>query len=143
MANKKLIIFALAVCVLILLLFITPIPLSGIKGVHFVSDVSVSQGLLDNDTETELVKVNGTLVNTGDITAENLKVSVVFIDDAYDNIEIKTVYENVNLLPNSEHVMGFESEYSRKKTMPKTPVNVTLKLEWMEGGVLKQLEILT
>lgn len=139
MANKTLIIIALAVCALILLLFITPIPLSGTKGVHIVSNVFVSQGLLDNDTEMELVKVNGTLVNTGDISAENLKVSVVFMDDAHDNVVIKTVYENVDLLPNSEHIMGFESEYLRETTIPKTSVNTTLQLEWMEDGVFKRL----
>lgn len=94
---------------------------------------------MDNDTEMELVKVDGTLVNDGDITAENLKVSVVFIDDAHDNVLIKTIYENVDLLPNSEHVMGFESEYLREKTIPKTSVNATLQLEWMEDGVLKQM----
>ena len=94
---------------------------------------------MDNDTEMELVKVDGTLVNDGDIIAENLKDSVVFIDDAHDNVMIKTIYENVDLLPNSESVMGFESEYLREKTIPKTSVNATLQLEWMEDGVLKQM----
>ena len=94
---------------------------------------------MDNDTEMELVKVDGTLVNDGDIIAENLKDSVVFIDDAHDKVVIKTIYENVDLLPNSKSVMGFESEYLREKTIPKTSVNATLQLEWMEGGVLKQM----
>ena len=94
---------------------------------------------MDNNTEMELVKVDGTLVNDGDIIAENLKVSVVFIDDAHDKVVIKTIYENVDLLPNSEHVLGFESEYLREKTIPKTSVNATLQLEWMEDGVLKQM----
>ena len=137
--NKTLIVIALAVCALILLLFIATVPLSGTKGVHIVSSVFTSQGLLDNDTGMEIVKMNGTLVNDGDIAAENLKVSVVFIDDAYDNVVTKTIYENIDLLPNSEHVMGFESEYLREKTIPKTSVNTTLKLEWMEDGVLKRM----
>ena len=138
MAKKTLIIIAFAVCALIILIF-TPIPLSGTKGVHIVSSVQTSQGQFENDTEMEIVKVDGSLVNDGDITAENLKVSVVFIDDAHDKVEIKTIYENVDLLPNSEHVMGFESEYLREKTIPKTSVNATLQLEWMEDGVLKQM----
>lgn len=141
MANKTLITITLAVCALILLHFIVLVPLSETKGVHIVSNVFVSQGLMDNDTEMELVRVNGTLVNIGDITAENLKVSVVFMDDAHNKIMIKTMYENVDLLPNSEHIMVFESEYLRETTIPKTSVNTTLQLEWMEDGVLKQLHI--
>ena len=87
----------------------------------------------------EIVRLNGSLVNDGDITAENLKVSVVFIDDAHDKVEIRTLYENVDLLPNSDAVMGFEAQYLREKTIPKTSVNATLQLEWMEDGVLKQM----
>ena len=87
----------------------------------------------------EIVRLNGSLVNDGDITAENFKLSVVFIDDAHDKVEIRTIYENVDLLPNSETVISFESEYLREKTIPKTSVNATLQLEWMEDGVLKQM----
>ncbi|TFH40496.1 MAG: hypothetical protein E4G94_09510 [ANME-2 cluster archaeon] len=138
MKSKTLIIIAFAVCALILPLFIAPIPLSGTKGVHIVSSVQTSQGQFENDTEMELVRVNGTLVNDGDITAENFKLSVVFIDEAHDKVVIRTIYENVDLPPNSEHVMGFESQYLREKTIPKTLVNATVQLEWMEDGVLKQ-----
>ena len=87
----------------------------------------------------KIVKFNGSLVNDGDIAAENFKLSVVFTNEAHDKVVINTIYENVNLLPNSEHVMGFESQYLREKTIPKTLVNATLQLEWMEDGVLKQM----
>ena len=87
----------------------------------------------------EFVRLNGSLVNDGDITAKNLKVSVVFIDNAHDKVKINTIYENVDLLPNSETVIGFKSEYLREKTIPKTSVNTTLQLEWMENGALKQM----
>lgn len=139
MTNKTPIIIALAVCALILLLFIAPIPLSGTKGVHIISSVQTSQGQFENDTEMEIVKLNGSLVNDGDTIAENFKLSIVFTDDAHDEVVINTIYENVNLLPNSEHVMGFESQYLREKTIPKTSVNATLQLEWMEDGILKQM----
>ena len=87
----------------------------------------------------EFVRLNGSLVNDGDITAENFKLSVVFIDDVHDKVEINTIYQNIDLLPNSETVIGFESEYLRRKTIPKTSVNATLQLEWIEDGVLKQM----
>ena len=138
MTNKTLIIVTFAVFALIILIF-APIPISGTKGVHIVSSVQTSQGQFENDTEMEIVRLNGSLVNDGDITAENLKVSVVFIDDAHDKVEIRTLYENVDLLPNSDAVMGFEAQYLREKTIPKTSVNATLQLEWMENGVLKQM----
>ncbi|MBW6471353.1 MAG: hypothetical protein K0A90_09070, partial [Methanosarcinaceae archaeon] len=132
MTNKTLIFIALAVCALILLLFVAPVPQSGTKGVHIVSSVQTSQGQFENDTEMEIVKLNGSLVNDGDTIAENFKLSIVFTDEAHDEVVINTIYENVNLLPNSEHVMGFESQYLREKTIPKTLVNATLQLEWME-----------
>ena len=66
MTNKALIITAFAICALIILIF-APIPLSGTKGVHIVTNVQTSQGQFENDTEMEIVKVNGSLVNDGDI----------------------------------------------------------------------------
>ena len=63
----------------------------------------------------------------------------MFIDDAHDKVEINTIYQNVDLLPNSETAIGFKAQYLREKTIPKTSVNTTLQLEWMEDGVLKQM----
>lgn len=138
MTNKTLIIVTFAVFALIILIF-APIPPPGTKGVHIVSNVQISQGQFENFTDMEIVKINGSLVNDGDITAEIFKLSVVFIDEAHDKVEIRTIYENVDLLPNGDAVLGFEAQYLRNKTIPKTSVNATLQLEWMENGVLKQM----
>ena len=137
-ARKKLVFIALAVltiCAIIVLAWFTP--LQKTTGVHIVSSVGISQGAAENNTETENIKVHGTFLNDGDITAKNLTATVIFADTAHNKVVRKMVKEGVDLLPNKGLTVEFDSEYSREKTIPKTEVNVTIKFDWMENGQLK------
>ncbi|MCX9010879.1 MAG: hypothetical protein OIN66_07125 [Candidatus Methanoperedens sp.] len=137
-ARKKLIFIVLAVlvvCAIIVLAWFAP--LQRTKGVHIVSSVVISQGAAENNTEIEIVKVHGTFLNDGDITAKNLTATVIFTDAAHNKVVRKTVKEGVDLLPNKELTVEFDSEYSRERTVPKTDVNVTIQFVWMENGQLK------
>lgn len=137
MKKKTLFLIVLAVCVLIALVYITTVPLSGTKSVHIVSSLGISQGETENNTEMEIVKVHGTFFNDGDIIAKNLTASVIFTDPTNNEVVRKTVNTGVDLLPKKESIMEFDSEYSRKKTIPKTEVNVTIQFDWTENGQLK------
>jgi len=137
--NKKLIIIALAVCVIIIVGFFAP--LQETKGVNIFSSVTVGQGGIVNDTQNESVTVNGSFVNTGDITAEDLTITVIFTDVAHDKIVRKIVKEGVEMLPNNELTLEFELAYIREMTEPKTYVNVTVQLDWKENGESKTMSI--
>lgn len=135
MAKRTLIIAVLVVCIVIVLAYFIPFPLSGTKSVHIVSSVSISQG--GDENNTEIVKVNGAFFNDGDIIAKNLTAIVIFTDSAHNKIVRKTVKEGVDLLPNKQLTVEFESEYFRERTIPKTHVNVTVQFDWIENGQLK------
>ena len=141
MEKKTLFFIALAASALIILAYfnIIPVPLTGTgtNSVRIISSVTISQGAAENNTEMEIVRVHGTFANDGDIAAKNLTASVIFADAKHNEIVRKTVKEGVNLLPNRALVVEFESEYSRKKTIPKTTVNITIQFDWMENGQLK------
>ncbi len=135
-SNKKLVLIALlAVFAIILLAWLAP--LQKTAGVHIVSDVSISQGAAENNTEIETIKVHGTFWNEGDIIAKNLTATVIFADAAHNKVVRRTVKEGVDLLPNKRSIVEFDSEYSREKTIPKTDVNVTVQFDYMENGHLK------
>lgn len=121
------------------MVYFIPVPLSGTKSAAIVSSVSISQGAAENNTEMEIVKVHGTFFNDGDKTAKNLTASVIFTDAAHNKVIRKIVKEGVDLLPNKELIVEFDSEYLRKATIPKTEVNVTVQFDWMENGQSKTI----
>ena len=127
--RNELIIIAVVACAALLFAFFAP--LSESKGLHIISNVVSSQGAeVENNTEMELVKVHGSFVNDGDITAKNLTAYVFFTDSANDKIVKKTVIEGLDVLPNKEQVVEFDSEYLRNKTMPKTSVEISLQFDY-------------
>ncbi len=129
----------LAVCAVILLAWFAPLQKS--KYVHIVSDVGISQGAAENNTELESVKVHGTFWNDGNLVAKNLTATVIFTDAAHNRVIRKNVPVGGDLLPDRGQVMQFDSEYLREKTVSKTVVNVTVQFDWMENGQLKNSSI--
>jgi len=139
-SNKKMVFIALlAVFAIIVLAFA---PLQRTAGVHIESDVSISQGAAENNTEMESVKVHGTFWNEGDLIAKNLTAMVIFTDAAHNKVVRKNVHVGGDLLSNKGQFIEFDSEYLRERTVPKTVVNVTIKFDWMENGQLKTTETL-
>ncbi|MBW6481387.1 MAG: hypothetical protein K0B37_18330 [Bacteroidales bacterium] len=137
--NKNVIIIALAVCAIIAVGFF--VPLQETQGANIFSSVDVAQGGIINDTHNQSVTVHGSFANTGDITAEDLTITVIFTDIAHNKVVRKIVQEGVDMLPNNELTVEFESEYIRERTEPKTDVNVTVRLDWKENGESKTLSI--
>ena len=125
----------MTVCAIIVLALFAP--LQRTAGVHIVTDVSISQGTAENNTEMETVKVHGTFWNEGDIIAKNLTATVIFTDDAHIKVVRKNVSVSGDLLPNKGFIMEYDSEYLREKTSPKTVVNVTIQYDYMENGQRK------
>lgn len=125
----------LIVCTIIVLALFAPLQKS--KYVHIVSEVGISQGASENNTEMESIKVHGTFWNDGSLVAKNLTATVIFTDVAHNKVVRKNVPVGGDMLPDRGLVMEFDSEYLREKTMPKTEVNVTVQFDWMENGQLK------
>lgn len=141
-SRKKMIFIALlAVFAVILLVWFAP--LQRTAGVHIVSEVGISQGAVENDTEMEIVKVHGTVWNEGDITAKNLTGTVIFTDAAHNQVVRKKVPIGGDLLANKGLFMEFDSEYVRQRTLPKTGVKVTIQFDWMENGQIKSTTFLS
>ncbi len=138
MSMKKLIFTTLAiltVCAIIVLVWIAP--LQRTAGVHIVSDVGISQGAAQNNTEMESVKVHGAFWNDGDVIAKNLTAVVIYTDAANNKVVRKNVPVWGDLLPNKGQVMEFDSEYIRERAVQKTVVNVTIQYDYMETGKLE------
>jgi len=136
--RNKLILTALAiliVCAIIVLAWLAP--LQRTIGVAIVSNVEISQGLAENNTDMEIVKVHGAFWNDGDVIAKNLTAVVIFTDAANNKVVRKNVPVGGDLLPNKGLVMEFDSEYLRERTVSKTVVNVTIQYDYMENGQLK------
>lgn len=55
------------------------------------------------------------------------------------NVYGKTVLEGVDLLPEGVQYEEFNTEYLRELTIPKTLVNETIQVNWIEDGQLKTL----
>lgn len=85
----------------------------------------------------ERVKVYGTVHNTGDEELKNITVIVIFTDTAHDRVVRKTVVEGVDLLPDGAAPVEFDADYLRELTIPKTLVDGTIQVNWIEGGELK------
>src|SRR5574341_1588137 len=91
-ARKKLILPALAiltVCAIIVLAWFAPLQKS--KYVHIVSEVGISQGAVENNTEMESIKVHGTFWNNGSLVAKNLSATIIFTDAAHNKVVRKNV----------------------------------------------------
>ena len=100
-------------------------------------DVVSTQGVTDNLTGMESVKVYGTVRNTGDEELKNIAVTVIFTDTAHDRVVRQTVVEGVDLLPDGAASIEFDAEYLRELTIPKTSVDETIQVNWVEDGQLK------
>jgi len=109
------------------------------SGVRISYDIVCTQGATDNLTGMESVKVHGTVCNTGNEELKNLTVTVIFTDTAHDREVRKTVVECVDLLPDGAVSVEFDAEYLRELTIPKTSVDKTIQVNWIEDGELKTL----
>jgi hypothetical protein len=89
------------------------------SGVGIYYDVVCTQGSAENLTGMDRVKVHGMVCNTGDKEAKNVTVTVIFTDTAHDRVVRKTVVEGVDI--------------------PKTSVDGTIQVNWVEDGELKTL----
>ena len=107
-----------------------------VNGMDISYDVVCTQGAAENLTGMERVKVHGTVRNTGD-EVKNITVTVIFTDTAHDKVVRKTVVEGVDLLPDGAVSIEFDAEYLRELTIPKTSVNETIQVDWVEDGQLK------
>ena len=109
------------------------------SGVNIAYDVVSSQGQggIENLSGIESVKVHGTIWNIGDKEAKNVTVTVIFTDPAHDKVVRKTVVEGVDLLPNGVQYEKFNTMYFRELTIPKTLVEETIQVNWIEDGQLK------
>jgi len=111
------------------------------SGVNIAYDVVSSQGQggIENLSGMESVKVHGTVCNIGDKEAKNVTVTIIFTDPAHDKVVRKTVVEGVDLLPDGVQYEKFNTVYFRELTIPKTLVNETIQVNWIEDGQLKTL----
>ena len=110
---------------------------SKVNGMDISYDVVCTQGAAENLTGMENVKVYGTVSNTGDEELKNIVVTVTFADTAHDRVVRKTVVEGVDLLPDGAISVEFNAEYLRELTIPKTSVDATIQVDWVEDGQLK------
>ena len=109
------------------------------SGVNIAYDVVSTQGAAENLTGMESVKVHGTVWNIGDKEAKNVTVTVIFTDPAHDKVVRKTVLEGLDLLPDGVQYEKFNTVYLRELCIPKTLVNETIQVNWIEDGQLKTL----
>ncbi|MCZ7401848.1 MAG: hypothetical protein O8C61_06475 [Candidatus Methanoperedens sp.] len=136
--RKKLFFTALAfLAVLALIVVAWFVPLQKSKYVHIVSEVGISQGAAENNTEMEIIKVHGTFWNDGSLVARNVTATVIFTDAAQNKIFRKTVMVGIDVLPDKHSIFDFDTEFLREKTLPKTEVNATVQFDWIENGQFK------
>jgi len=109
------------------------------SGVDIGYHAVITQGAAENLSGMESVKVHGTVWNIGDKEAKNVTVTVIFTDPAHDKVVRKTVVEGVDLLPKGAIRVEFDTEYLRELAIPKTLVDETIQVNWMEDGQLKTL----
>jgi hypothetical protein len=106
-------------------------------GVRISYDVVSTQGATDNLTGMESVNVHGTFWNSGDKEAKNVTVTLIFTDTVHDKVVRKTVVKGVDLLPDGASSAKFDARYLREMTIPKTSVDKTIQVNWIEDGQLK------
>lgn len=97
------------------------------------------RGGIENLSGIESVKVHGTVWNIGDKEAKNVTVTMIFTDTAHDKVVKKTVLEGVDLLPDGVQYEKFNTVYFRELSIPKTIVDETIQVNWIEDGQLKTL----
>jgi len=107
------------------------------SSVRISYDVVSTQGATDNLTGMEIVHVNGTFWNSGDKEAKNVTVTLIFTDTVHDKVVRQTVVEGVDLLPDGASSASFDAGYLREMTIPKTSVDKTIQVNWIEDGELK------
>ena len=107
------------------------------SGVGISYDVVCTQGAAENLTGMESVNVHGTFWNTGDNEVKNVTVTVIFTDTAHDKVVRQTVVKGVDLLPDGVASIEFDAEYLRELTIPKTLVDETIQVNWVEDGQLR------
>ena len=107
------------------------------SSVRISYDVVSTQGATDNLTGMEIVHVNGTFWNSGDKEANNVTVILIFTDTVHDKVVRQTVVEGVDLLPDGASSASFDAGYLREMTIPKTSVDETIQVNWIEDGELK------
>ena len=134
---KKKTIFLIALAVFAIIVLVWFVPLQKSKYVHIVSEVGISQGAVENNTEMESIKVHGTFWNDGNLVAKNLVAAIIFEDVANNKVVRKNIPIGGDLPPDKGSVMEFDSEYLREKTSPKNVVNVTIQYDYMENGQSK------
>ena len=112
---------------------------SGLKGnvMDISYDIVCTQGATDNLTGMESVNVHGTFWNSGDKEAKNVTVTLIFTDTVHDKVVRKTVVKGVDLLPDGASSATFDAGYLREMTIPKTSVDKTIQVNWIEDGQLK------
>jgi hypothetical protein len=107
------------------------------SSVNISYDVVCTQGAAENLTGMESVNVHGTFWNTGDNEVKNVTVTVIFTDTAHDKVVRHTVVKGVDLLPDGVASIEFDAEYLRELTIPKTLVDETIRVNWVEDGQLR------
>jgi hypothetical protein len=100
------------------------------SGVQIAYDIYKTQGVAENLSGMESVKVFGTVSNIGDKEAKNVTVNVILTDIAHNKVVRKTVIEGVDLLPKGAMRVEFDTEYLREITIPKTEVDVEIQVDW-------------
>jgi hypothetical protein len=105
-----------------------------VNGMDISYDVVCTQGAAENLTGIECVKVYGTVRNTGNEDLKNITVSVIFTDTAHDRVVRQTVVEGVDLLLGGAASIEFDAEYLRELTIPKTSVDESIQINWIEDG---------
>jgi len=105
-----------------------------VNGMDISYDVVCTQGAAENLTGMESVKVYGTVRNTGNEELKNIAVTVIFTDTAHDKVVRQTVVEGVDLLPDGAASIEFDAEYLRELTIPKTSVDESIQVNWIEDG---------
>jgi hypothetical protein len=66
-----------------------------------------------------------------------LAAAVIFEDTGNSKVVRKNIPIGGDLPPDTGSIMSFDSEYTRKKTMPETDLNITVQFDWMENGQSK------
>ena len=98
---------------------------------------SQAQWGTENLSRMEIVNVHGTFWNSGDKEAKNVTVTLIFTDTVHDKVVRKTVVKGVDLLPDGASSAIFDAGYLREMTIPKTSVDKTIQVNWIEDGQLK------
>ncbi len=65
--------------------------------------------------------------------------NVIEVQNLTKTFNGKTVLEGVDLLPDGVQYEEFNTVYLRELTIPKTLVNETIQVNWIEDGQLKTL----